>query len=324
MALSAADFIKGIDFTALSTAAAGDHNTLVDNAATKSDSATEGKGLIIWTVDSALNTPVVPNPGTVSKWVRYLWLRVPHASATSTVPLLYGWNVSASSVATYLKWQRFESDNTTFQAQLDALDLRVSDLEAVNVTLQALVNAANSNAATANTNASAALSTANSANSNALQALSDLDTPTTGVKARVTSLETRVTSIETNITTLQTQITTINNTLSSGLGPVFIVPVTFYTGTAGIVYTTQVAAIPTNCKALIMQCTGEHNGDASVLARRDSGSSSYTLLQLKTNDAARPAYRSAQSLIPCTSTGFDLFVPATSGTTTVQLIGYVL
>ena len=314
------DFVKGLDFTALSPASAGDHNTLVDGATPASD-----RGLVLWSVDTALNTPDVPTtPVTTTKWKRYLWLRIPHGSASSTVPMLYAWNDNATIVATYLKWQRFEADNSSVLALISALDLRVQDLEAVNVTLQALVNAANSNASTALTNSSAALSTANAANTNATTALSDLNTPTTGIKDRLTAVENRVTAAEANITAINVALTNINTTLSSGLGPQFIAPVVIYTGTAGIAYTTQVLPIPSTCKAVILQLNGSHNADASVLGRKNSAGSDYLLMRMATVDAARPAYRNAQVFVPCTTTGFDLFVPATSGTLTIQLIGYVL
>lgn len=210
MALSATDFTKGIDFTALATAAAGDHNTLVDNATTRSDSATEGKGLILWTVDSSLNTPNVPNVTVTTKWARYIWLRIPHASAASNVPLFYGWNTAATSVATFLKWQRFTADTSAIEALITALDLRVDDLEASIATALATANAANATAATASANATSALMTASTANTNALQALSDLNTPTTGIKDRVTSLETRVTNVESQITTINATLITLS------------------------------------------------------------------------------------------------------------------
>ena len=92
MALSSQDFSKGLDFTGLGgTASAANHNQLVDQALPKVDSATEAKGLILWTVDSALDTPIVPDPTAsafVAKWKNYIWLRIPHATATSLLPVL--------------------------------------------------------------------------------------------------------------------------------------------------------------------------------------------------------------------------------------------
>jgi hypothetical protein len=210
MAISNFDLTKGIDFTALSSASAGDHNSLVDAAVPY---ATD-KGIVMVSNDTALNTPDVPNAAATTKWKNYIWIRRPHSTATNTTPIAYMWNENATSVATYLKWQRIPADTSTVDAALAALTLRVEDLEAVNVTLQALVNAANSNAATANTNASAAVSTANAANANALQAISDLDTPVTGVKARVTALEGTVAGHTTQIGNIQTQVTTNTNNIT--------------------------------------------------------------------------------------------------------------
>jgi len=210
MAISLFDFTKGIDFTALTSATAADHNSLVDGGVPY----VTDKGIVMVSNDTALNTPDVPNAAATTKWKNYIWIRRPHSTATNTTPIAYMWNENATSVATYLKWQRIPADTSTVDAALAALTLRVEDLEAVNVTLQALVNAANSNAATANTNASAAVSTANAANANALQAISDLDTPVTGVKARVTALEGTVATHTTQITNLQTQVTTNTNNIT--------------------------------------------------------------------------------------------------------------
>lgn len=323
MAISVFDFTKGIDFTALANGAAADHNTLVDAAV---PFATD-KGIVMVSNDIALNTPVVPNPNagaTFTKWKNYIWLRRPFNTATDTTPYLYVWNENAVSVVTYLKWQRVKLDTTDLQALITALTLRVEDLEASTATILATANAANATASIASTNATAALNTANTANTNATTALSDLNTPTTGVKDRVTALETRVTAVESNITAINTSITTINNTLSSGIGPVFVAPVLLYTGTAGQAYTTMPLAIPSGAKAVILQVKGEHNGDVTLTGRKDALSSDYTIMNLQTNDAARPAYRTAQVMLPLNAASFQLFVPVTSGTTTVQMIGYYI
>lgn len=204
MPIALFDFTKGLDFTSLISATAADHNSLVDGAVPY---ATD-KGIVMVSTDTALNTPDVPNAAVTTKWKNYIWIRRPHGSASDTTPIAYVWNDND------LKWLRIQADTSVIQAALDALTLRVEDLEAINVTMQALVNAANSNAATANTNASAALSTANAANANALQAISDLDTPVTGVKARVTALEGTVATHTTQISNLQTQVTTNTNNIT--------------------------------------------------------------------------------------------------------------
>lgn len=209
MAISVFDFTKGIDFTALANAAAGDHNTLVDAAVPY---ATD-KGLVMMSRDTALGTPDVPNPlasAPYNKWKNYIWMRLPHASDTNTVPFIYCWNDNATSVVTYLKWQRATLDTSALEALIAALDLRVDDLEASMATALATANAANATAATAAANATSALTTANAANTNALTALSDLNTPTTGIKDRVTALETRVTNLESQVTTINATLITLS------------------------------------------------------------------------------------------------------------------
>lgn len=186
MALSVVDLLKGIDFTALASAAAGDHNTLVDNAEPILDSASEGKGIVLWTKDSALNTPIVPNPvasAPFNKWKRYVWLRIPHSTASSKIPLWYAWNDDAASVGSLLKWQRVTADTTAVEALITALDTRVDTVETDVANAVNTANAANANAATASTNASAAVTTANAAGTNATTALATANTAQTDATA---------------------------------------------------------------------------------------------------------------------------------------------
>ena len=103
MPLSDQDLLKGLDFTGINPATGADHNNLLELAAPVSDSASEGKGLIVWTVDSALDTPIVPDASITTKWKRYLWIRVPHSTATNTSPIIYAWNPNVASDPTYLQ-----------------------------------------------------------------------------------------------------------------------------------------------------------------------------------------------------------------------------
>jgi len=323
MAISLFDFTKGLDFTALVSAAAADHNTLVDGAVPY---ATD-KGIVAVSTDTALNTPDVPNAAVTTKWKNYIWVRRPHSTATNTTPIAYMWNENAASVTTYLKWERIPADTTAVEALIADLTLRVDDLEAVNVTNTALINAANSNAATALTNSSSALSTANAANANALQALSDLDTPTTGVKDRLTAVETVNASQTGSINTINSQITTINNTLGSGLGPIFIAPILIATSAAGgtIAWTSAGAVVPVAAKAVILQIavTGGVVGTAvkTISVRSSSAGSTYTALQ---------SIGSTTVMAWCGASegSFDYKVedsnPAGGFVATIQLIGYVL
>lgn len=179
MALSLLDFLKGLDFTALSSATAADHNALVESASPLLDTAAEGKGINLWTVDSALDTPIVPNPLTSSgynKWKRYIWLRVPHSTATNLVPKLYVWNDNATSIATYLKWRQTEADLSSVEADITALKNDVADFQADIATVSSQASTAVLLAGPASTNASNALGVAGDANANAQTAIADAAT----------------------------------------------------------------------------------------------------------------------------------------------------
>lgn len=153
------DFDKGLDFTGIVSATAAEHNQLVDQASPYEDSATEGKSINLRSIDSALDTPIVPDPDAnvlFNKWKRYIWIRVPHSTATSRNPILYAWNEDASSDAILLKWQTIDTDTSALQAQINTALANASS---------AVTTAGNANttANTAATQAAAALSTANDA-----------------------------------------------------------------------------------------------------------------------------------------------------------------
>lgn len=171
MALTSQDFLKGLDFTGINPATGADHNNLIELAAPASDSASEGKGIVVWTVDSALDTPVVPNAVSVTKWKRYIWLRIPHATATVNTPLIYGWNDAAVSHATYLKWVQSTVDLTDVLADIAALEADTAQLTGDIANANTLASTANTTANTALTNAANALGTANGAAANALTAI---------------------------------------------------------------------------------------------------------------------------------------------------------
>lgn len=160
MAHSQFDLTKGLDFTGLyqATATAADHNNLVDAATPYTD-----KGLVLWSVDTAVGVPDVPNASSTTKWKRYIWMRIPHTSVVSpanTVPYFYAWNDSATSVATYLKWQRIQADFTTVNATIAALQAEL-DASQLDITANGLTaNAASSLASTASNNATLALANA--------------------------------------------------------------------------------------------------------------------------------------------------------------------
>lgn len=95
------DLLRRDDLTGLVNINAADLNNLIDYASPAAD-----KSINLWTQDSALNTPVVPNPtinADYTKFKRYIWIRIPHASAVDPSPWLYVWNDSAT-IGTLLKW----------------------------------------------------------------------------------------------------------------------------------------------------------------------------------------------------------------------------
>jgi hypothetical protein len=319
------DFIKGLDFTALSPASAGDHNTLIDGATPSTD-----RGLTLWSVDTALNTPDVPNPlslpGITTKWKRYVWLRIPHASSSSTVPVLYGWNDSATSVATYLKWQQFESDNSSILALITALDVRVTAVEAGVTSALATANAANSIASTASTNATGALSTANAANTNATQAL-------TNAAAAQTTADAAQATANTALTNAAGAITAANNANAAvaAAGPVFIAPVTIYNAAGALAFTTYdlSASVPSSAKAVILeayQALPEGVTLYAINTRRDASSSSYTVMRGGSGSGVAGNAGSNQGIYPVTAARtLQLEVTAAIGNpVTVRLIGYIL
>jgi hypothetical protein len=149
------DFIKGIDFTAYVTQTAAMHSILVDSGTPFTD-----KGLVMQSTDTALSTPDVPNPlasADYHKWKRYIWIRVPHSTDTNTVPWLYLWNDNATSVATYLKWQRVQSDTTTIENLITNIQTDITNIETRLDAVELTVNNAQSQAAQAALDAAAAL-----------------------------------------------------------------------------------------------------------------------------------------------------------------------
>jgi len=123
------DFVKGRDFAFIGTLDPIELNAHVDEATPFEEAdVLEGKGLNVATKDTALNTPEVPDATIVPKWKRYIWLRRPHPTATSTTPVLYIWNENAASDAIYLKWKEV-GNAIDLQAQIDALASTVVSLD---------------------------------------------------------------------------------------------------------------------------------------------------------------------------------------------------
>lgn len=172
--LSTNDFLHGVDFTGVNPINAGDFNNLVDLSAPFQDSFTEGKGILLWTVDTGADTPNVPNPAATAKWIRYIWIRIPFVGSDDKVPKIYGWNVDSDIDVTYLKWNQLIPDVTQFQAQIDIILAQLNALEATTNGAIASANAASTTAnaafnlaTTAQTDADTAQATAVTANTNA-------------------------------------------------------------------------------------------------------------------------------------------------------------
>lgn len=166
------DFIKGVDITGLPAVNASDFNNLVDLATTNND-----RGLLIYTVDSALDTPVVPDVGafgyTFGK--RYIWLRLPYVTSGSYTSFIYGWNDNAPVNGFFLKWLPLTPDLTSLsndvatalanaQTAINAAQTANANATAANVLSQqaaTIAGAANTSAQGAAANASAALTALN-------------------------------------------------------------------------------------------------------------------------------------------------------------------
>jgi microcystin-dependent protein len=106
--MTSQNFVKQIDLTGLTQLTGSQMNQLLETGLLADD-----KGMNLYTVDTALGVPNVPDPEQgelegvdVAFWIRYTWVRVPHTSAPpeSTVKQ-YNWNPQATADATYLKWE---------------------------------------------------------------------------------------------------------------------------------------------------------------------------------------------------------------------------
>jgi hypothetical protein len=197
---SSNDFLHGVDFTGVNPINAGDLNNLVDLSEPYSDGATRGKGIILWTIDTALDTPDVPSPVVIPKWIRYVWIRIPYVGAEDKVPKIYGWNNDSDSAAILLKWNQLIPDVAQFQAQIDIISAQLNALEATTNGAIASANAASvtANAAfnlatTAQTDADTAQATAVTAQANSANAVSTATNALTIANAAKTAADTNKT-----------------------------------------------------------------------------------------------------------------------------------
>lgn len=164
--LTTKDFLKGVDFTGINPATGANHNDLIELAIPLLDTNNDGKGLCVFTNDTALNAPVVPDAATYTKWKRYLWIR----KVWQSQPVLYAWQDDGLSNLGFLKWKQMVVDTATLQAAIDAAVITANAASATANAANVASAQANTNANTAANNASAALITANNASSAATAA----------------------------------------------------------------------------------------------------------------------------------------------------------
>lgn len=204
MALTLQDFSHGVDFTGINPATGGDHNNLVDLASPVADASVQGgKGLVLYTIDSAINTPRVPDPTQLGydKWMRYLWVRRPVAGSPNTSPQLYAWNDDALTDATYLNWIEIVADTGALQAQITAIVNQLGAIQATAVNAQTVANQANTTANQANANSQ-----------NALNQIAGATTTANAAKAAADAATAAVTTLTADLNTLQQQVNSIVTT----------------------------------------------------------------------------------------------------------------
>lgn len=105
MAISNQDITKTLDLSGQGSVAATDIDQVTDTAQPSAQ-----RGLTIWSIDTALNTPDVPDPTAsgLGRYVRYVWIRTLFAAASPGV-YSYIWDTYATSDDTYLKWIRSDA-----------------------------------------------------------------------------------------------------------------------------------------------------------------------------------------------------------------------
>lgn len=202
MPLTTQDFDIGVDFTGLPNVTAGDLNNGVNLAQPHQENASEGKGIILYTVDIAVGVPDVPDATTHIKWRKYLWIRVPDPGDTVRAAILYSWNDASIVDFTYQKWQPVETDLTAINTALAAVQGLATtaynqSTQAINLaqTVNTIANNAQvaaGNAVTTATSASAtaaaAQGVANTANAASIAATANANAATASAAAVTTAL----------------------------------------------------------------------------------------------------------------------------------------
>ena len=163
------DLTNAIDWTGLT----GFNQSMMQgafvNLTPMAGSGSDGLGLVIYTIDSAVGIPTVPNPGLNNngKWTRYVWVRILNAAdSNSPAAFLYVWNPGTTNDATYLHWSSINVTNTAITASINSIINQLATTTDVASTASSQAAAAviaAGNATTAATNASSAAATASNA-----------------------------------------------------------------------------------------------------------------------------------------------------------------
>lgn len=166
------DLLTGVDMTGLPAAAGSDVNNAIDFAVPLKTAADEtvGRALILTTIDSALNTPDVPNPAlnaNYTKFKRYQWNRRPFAGAAIKGFQVYQWNDDAPADAILLKWVAQFFDTTGISAVANNALATANNAVAIANNASSLAVTANTTATNANNAVAGAVLTATNAQTTA-------------------------------------------------------------------------------------------------------------------------------------------------------------
>lgn len=212
MPLSTQDFQHGVDITGINPVAAADFNQLVDGASAFSDGGSNGKGILLITKDTLLNTPDVPDPVPTPKWKRYIWMRLPFSLASaSPSPLIYAWNDLIVSDAVFKKWQPLQTDLTDVNAAIANLTTQVGLANTTANNAYTLATAVNGIATSAQANATTAVNTANNASTVANNAL----TTANNAAGQLTAVQTGLTNATNTANAASAAATTAQNAVNT-------------------------------------------------------------------------------------------------------------
>lgn len=165
--LTSQDLLKGVDFTILVNGNGTTLNQSIElSVPLKGATDLLGKGLVIVTKDTALDTPDIPDPfasDSYNKWQRYLWLRRSFDETVNKTPILYGYNTVALNPTLNDYWWPLGPDVDAINAAIAAAVTDAANALNTALAANATAAAAQTTANTANINATTAVTTANGA-----------------------------------------------------------------------------------------------------------------------------------------------------------------